>query len=875
MMFRKLQGPISAMATAALGVLCNAAHADSAVLTGSYSWEDGQATMFSIDGNAENPVNIGPDGGVSPYDGNRMLRVSQINTSGTPQVKIAFIENLQDGDIVVVETALYDDTPAGQPRMRLWANYADSGDPNSVRGQIGGESQAYTSGIGWEKMSDTWTFDSNNGQRDALMIQVRLYTNVPADFYIDDITVKVYCATNPDLRISFPDGSWFDDPAAPGPECESGEPGQPCTPTPLGSYGWEDEVGTAFHTVGNITELENTTTYNGISPVSGDRMLRIGRGSGSAAQVWVAFVENLEDGDEIYASFYTYDDTPDTSPSVRIWGHYAAAGDPLSSKGSAHGNETYSSGIGWELIDHTWVFDSNNGDRTALMIEARLYTVAGVEHTDFFLDDIYVAVCSNNPNVKVTFPTEMPSPGGPCDMPNGAPTLAADFGWEDGQSTILGHDDAGNGNLSAANVDELVNSGNRALRVTEAPHVAGHTPRVFLGFVENLQDGDVIHGRFHAFDDTPGSSPSVRIYGRRAFSGDINSGGWSAGGAEEYTSGNGWEAICHTWVYDSGPQNSDALIIEARIYSTPSDCPQCSTDYYFDDMEIHVWGNPNATITLPDGTVIGEPPLNCPADINNNGSVDIFDLFAALGTWGTSDAQADINKDGLVDGADLGLLLAAWGPCEVPYLAPKQGNVDLVVDTTPLRSGMKRHDIYVQLNDADDTLVNVYDANVTLSTTFDFSSYYAIGQQHNDVWPDPNFDTFEFHFGLGLGANAGWYNENPSNGVGRAGLYANNRVLILSLTIEDGESAAGTLSVTYEDADGRPIYATASFDTDEVPSTCIGDVNGDNTVDISDMMAVLNAWGTCDGCPADINGDGSVDIADMMAVLSAWGACPN
>lgn len=56
----------------------------------------------------------------------------------------------------------------------------------------------------------------------------------------------------------------------------------------------------------------------------------------------------------------------------------------------------------------------------------------------------------------------------------------------------------------------------------------------------------------------------------------------------------------------------------------------------------------------------------------------------------------------------------------------------------------------------------------------------------------------------------------------------------------------------------------------------IGDLNGDGVVDVSDLLAVLNAWGHCpDGspaqCPADVNGDGVIDVSDMLGVLSNWG----
>jgi hypothetical protein len=56
-------------------------------------------------------------------------------------------------------------------------------------------------------------------------------------------------------------------------------------------------------------------------------------------------------------------------------------------------------------------------------------------------------------------------------------------------------------------------------------------------------------------------------------------------------------------------------------------------------------------------------PVACPADFNDDGSVDGNDLGFLLAAWGTSSGPADLNADGSVDGNDLGLLLAAWGPC--------------------------------------------------------------------------------------------------------------------------------------------------------------------------------------------------------------------
>jgi predicted outer membrane repeat protein len=50
------------------------------------------------------------------------------------------------------------------------------------------------------------------------------------------------------------------------------------------------------------------------------------------------------------------------------------------------------------------------------------------------------------------------------------------------------------------------------------------------------------------------------------------------------------------------------------------------------------------------------------------------------------------------------------------------------------------------------------------------------------------------------------------------------------------------------------------------------DINGDDIVDVSDLLIVIGYWGSTDS-PADINDDGIVDVSDMLIVISNWGPC--
>lgn len=54
-----------------------------------------------------------------------------------------------------------------------------------------------------------------------------------------------------------------------------------------------------------------------------------------------------------------------------------------------------------------------------------------------------------------------------------------------------------------------------------------------------------------------------------------------------------------------------------------------------------------------------------------------------------------------------------------------------------------------------------------------------------------------------------------------------------------------------------------------------GDVNVDGAVDVTDLLAVINAWGGCPAppihCPADLDDNNTVDVLDLLLVIGNWG----
>ncbi len=135
------------------------------------------------------------------------------------------------------------------------------------------------------------------------------------------------------------------------------------------------------------------------------------------------------------------------------------------------------------------------------------------------------------------------------------------------------------------------------LHVAEDPHTG--TPQAFLCWVVGLQEGDIVDAMFYGFDTSLGASPSQRIWGSYTETGgDINSYSGSAGGNDAYTAGEGWDLVTHSWTFWADGGLHDGLVIQSRLYSTPSTNDPDHTDFWIDD--ITVTAPAHATIIFPE-----------------------------------------------------------------------------------------------------------------------------------------------------------------------------------------------------------------------------------------------------------------------------------
>jgi len=72
-------------------------------------------------------------------------------------------------------------------------------------------------------------------------------------------------------------------------------------------------------------------------------------------------------------------------------------------------------------------------------------------------------------------------------------------------------------------------------------------------------------------------------------------------------------------------------------------------------------------------------------------------------------------------------------------------------------------------------------------------------------------------------------------------------------------------------AESATITTTTNLQFTAIGGTLVpGDVDGDGVVDVADLLAIIAAWGPCDGCAEDLNNDGQVNVNDLLEVIASW-----
>jgi len=108
---------------------------------------------------------------------------------------------------------------------------------------------------------------------------------------------------------------------------------------------------------------------------------------------------------------------------------------------------------------------------------------------------------------------------------------------------------------------------------------------------------------------------------------------------------------------DSNVSNGAALALNAASSAT-----ELGNSTFCNNNPYHIEGT---YVNSGENTFHALCAGDCPADLNNDGTVNVADLLDLIAAWGTcNDCAADFDGDGTVAVADLLTLIAAWGNCE-------------------------------------------------------------------------------------------------------------------------------------------------------------------------------------------------------------------
>ncbi|MDP7030011.1 MAG: hypothetical protein QF733_07315, partial [Phycisphaerales bacterium] len=74
---------------------------------------------------------------------------------------------------------------------------------------------------------------------------------------------------------------------------------------------------------------------------------------------------------------------------------------------------------------------------------------------------------------------------------------------------------------------------------------------------------------------------------------------------------------------------------------------------------------------------------------------------------------------------------------------------------------------------------------------------------------------------------------------------------------------------------GAPDYASPDGGTvHSFVRTCLGDLDGDHTAAVTDMISIIGHWNGTGIMVQDLDQDFNVGIGDLLLAMADWGVCP-
>lgn len=110
--------------------------------------------------------------------------------------------------------------------------------------------------------------------------------------------------------------------------------------------------------------------------------------------------------------------------------------------------------------------------------------------------------------------------------------------------------------------------------------------------------------------------------------------------------------------------------------------------------------------------------------------------------------------------------------------------------------------------------------------------------------------------------------SNSGSNTFQCEMFYDGMIRVSWLGVDSGDNVVGLSAgnSTPEGFEQSDLSELAECGEPDVP----GDVNGDGLANVTDLLAIMDAWGPCDNCDADLNDDGQVNVSDLLEVIGNW-----
>jgi len=92
----------------------------------------------------------------------------------------------------------------------------------------------------------------------------------------------------------------------------------------------------------------------------------------------------------------------------------------------------------------------------------------------------------------------------------------------------------------------------------------------------------------------------------------------------------------------------------------------------------------------------------------------------------------------------------------------------------------------------------------------------------------------------------------------------------INMSVAVSSSGTATQEFYTSNFNGTIEIQVIDYPFDVLEDEVVGDVTGDGIVDVSDILALISAWGPCNECVEDLDHSGVVDVTDLLLVIGNW-----